>query len=230
MAVTTTSPGPYCPPSAVVEVINRFRNRGLASPITGEVLGRAGVSESLVPRTMQSLQILDLIDDKGVPTTTLEGLRRAPEPEFKTRMVEWLNGAYADVLQFIDPATATETEVRDAFRAYNPVGQQGRMVTLFLGLYAAAGVGAERQSAPRPAARTAQPRARSMPIPSIKQAARGIKDTRSGGLPPALAGLLESLPDAEEGWTKDERDKFYSTFGTVLDFCIPVVAADAAGK
>src|SRR5690606_12213370 len=118
MAVTTASAAPYCPPSAVLEVINRFRNRGLATPITGEVLGRAGVSESLIPRTMQALQILDLIDEKNMPTPMLEGLRRAPEPEFRTRLVEWLNGAYADVLQFIDPATATETEVRDAFRAY----------------------------------------------------------------------------------------------------------------
>jgi hypothetical protein len=43
-------------------------------------------------------------------------------------------------------------------------------------------------------------------------------------LPPALSGLLESLPDASNGWTSTERDKFMTTFEAVLDFCIPVVA------
>lgn len=41
---------------------------------------------------------------------------------------------------------------------------------------------------------------------------------------PALAGLLDSLPDPEGGWTQDERNKFFNTFGTVLDFCIPIVS------
>jgi hypothetical protein len=229
MAVTTASAAPYAPPSAVLEVINRYRARGLPTPINGDVLGRAGVSESLIPRTLQALQILDLIDDKGMPQQTLEGLRKAPEAEFRTRLAEWLNGAYADVLQFIDPATASEMDVRDAFRLYNPIGQQGRMVTLFQGLYAAAGIGAERQSAPRPAARTAQPKARA-PQATSKQEIRKPNSNRSAAssLPPALAGLLDSLPPPEEGWTQDERNKFFNTFGTVLDFCIPIVSSRAS--
>jgi hypothetical protein len=44
-------------------------------------------------------------------------------------------------------------------------------------------------------------------------------------LPPALSGLLKSLPAASDGWTKDERARFLTTFQAVLDFCIPVVAA-----
>ncbi|UPT61714.1 MAG: DUF5343 domain-containing protein [Hyphomonadaceae bacterium JAD_PAG50586_4] len=169
MAVTTTAPAPYAPPSAVLEVINRHRARGLPAPITQEVLGRAGISESLIPRTLQALQSLDLINENGMPSPTLEGLRLAPEHEFKARIAEWLNGAYADVLQFIDPATASDTDVRDAFRSYNPIGQQGRMVTLFQGLYAAAGIGSERQSAPRPAARTAPPKPRAQNAPRNKR-------------------------------------------------------------
>lgn len=231
MAVTTASAAPYAPPSAVLEVVARYRNRGLSTPITGEVLARAGVSESLVPRTLQALQILDLVNDKGMPTDTLEGLRKAPEQEFKARLADWLNGAYADVLKFIDPATASETDIRDAFRYYNPIGQQPRMVTLFMGLYAAAGIGPERQvAAPRPNARTSQPRprvAQGKPTPP-RYEPRSNPKRQAGGLPPALAGLLDSLPDPEEGWTLDERDKFYDTFGTVLDFCIPIVSERAA--
>jgi Family of unknown function (DUF5343) len=74
-----------------------------------------------------------------------EGLRLVPEAEYKARMGEWLTAAYADALKFVDPATATETQVRDAFRGYKPVGQQDRMVSLFLGLFEAAGIAPERK-------------------------------------------------------------------------------------
>jgi hypothetical protein len=40
-------------------------------------------------------------------------------------------------------------------------------------------------------------------------------------LPPALAGLLESLP--KDGWTVGERDKFVTMFKAVLDYVIPAV-------
>lgn len=149
MAVTSNSAVPYAPASAVLEIVSRHRSRGLPSPVNADVLGRAGVSNSLIPRTLQALQVLDLIDDKGAPTPTFESLRLAPEAEYKQRLAQWLNGAYADVLNFVDPGTADEVAVRDAFRNYNPVGQQPRMVSLFLGLYAAAGIGPEKASQPR---------------------------------------------------------------------------------
>ena len=33
---------------------------------------------------------------------------------------------------------------------------------------------------------------------------------------------MESLPKPSQGWTKADRDKFFNTFGAVLDFCIPI--------
>lgn len=230
MAVTTSSPAPYAPPSAVIEVVNRYRARGLPQPISSEVLGRAGVSESLIPRTLQALQSLDLIDDKGMATKTLEGLRLASEGEFKARMLDWLNGAYADVLNFVDPAAADEVAVRDAFRTYNPVGQQPRMVTLFMGLYSAAGVGPDRapsQSRPsRPTNRSANnPRSKPAGKPDARRAQQE-QHYSAGGLPPALAGLLAQLPEANQGWTKERRDRFLITFGSVLDFCFAIVTED----
>jgi len=42
-------------------------------------------------------------------------------------------------------------------------------------------------------------------------------------IPVALSGLLRSLPDPSKGWAQGDRDKFYSTFGVVLDFCYPIV-------
>lgn len=149
MAVTPSSPGPYAPAKAVLEVVTRHRSRGLPSPVNGEVLGRAGISDSLIQRTLLALETLDLIDDNGSPTPTFEGLRLAPEGEYQQRMADWLNSAYADVLRYVDPQSADETAVRDAFRSYSPVGQQPRMVSLFLGLYAAAGIGREKPAATR---------------------------------------------------------------------------------
>src|SRR5581483_3870706 len=115
MPVTAETSAPYAPSKTILDVIGRYR-RGLPSPLTPEVLARAGVPDSLIARTVQALQTLDLTDEKGAATATLEGLRRAPEGEFQQRLVEWLNGAYADVLKFIDPSTADDVAVRDAFR------------------------------------------------------------------------------------------------------------------
>lgn len=222
MAVTATAPVPYAPPSAVLEVVTRYRSRGLPTPINTEVLGRAGVSDSLIPRTLQALQTLDLIDDKSMPTATLESLRRSPEGEYRQRLVEWLNGAYADVLNFVDPATADEVAVRDAFRNYNPVGQQSRMVTLFLGLYAAAGIRPEKSVQPRQQ-RAVQPRPRPANKPFRAKPGGRKPTTETPSIPEPLAGLLSRLPTEDSGWTKADRDRFFNTFGTLLDFCFPIV-------
>jgi hypothetical protein len=230
MAVTSDKAAPYATASSILDIIGRYRSRGLPSPVTGEVLGRAGIPDSLVPRTLQSLQTLDLIDDSGQPTATMESIRKAPESDYKQRLVQWLNGAYADVLNFIDPATADEIAVRDAFRNYIPVGQQPRMVSLFIALYAAAGIGPERPATPRQ--QRAPQTARARPISKSGSGSRAtshVKPTITqniNGIPEPLTGLLSRLP-SDRGWTQTDRDKFLSTFGTVLDFCFPIVTQDA---
>jgi len=157
--------------------------------------------------------------------TNNEGIRKAPEADYKQRLVQWLNGAYADVLNFIDPAIADEVAVRDAFRNYIPVGQQPRMVSLFIALYAAAGVGPEKVAQQRP---PRSPQTRARPISKSGAGSRStshIKPTtthNANGVPEPLVGLLSRLPP-ERGWTQADRDKFLNTFGTVLDFCFPIV-------
>ena len=217
MAVTSDSPAPYAPPSVIIDLIERHRSRGLPSPVTAEVLGRASVAESLIPRTIQSLQALDLINEDSQPTATFEGIRKASNGEYKQRLAAWLNGTYSDVIKFVDPAKDDEVAVRDAFRNYNPVGQQPRMVSLFLGLYAAAGVRPERAPSQR------QPRPR---IPAKQQSLiprKSITARSDSGIPAALAGLLSNLPPEGKGWTQVNRDKFLTTFEAVLDFYFPIV-------
>lgn len=226
MAVTTANPAPYAPPSAILDVIDRFRNRGLQTPFTAEVLTRAGVSDSLVPRTLQALQTLELIGPDGAPTETLEQLRRAKEADLQGQLAAWIQSVYADVLSFVEPG-GDETDIRDAFRSYNPVGQQPRMVALFMGLCRAAGLRSSeqtRESRPRPAARkqaaasAAGTRRDKAPPPQAK----APHTTMPGGMPPALSGLLNSLPLESGQWTTAEREKFVRTFEAVLDFCFAI--------
>ena len=233
MAVTADKPAPYAPTKAILEIIDRYRHRGLASPISADVLARAGISDSLISRTLQALVTLDLIDEEGHPTPTLEGIRLAPEAEYKKRLEDWLKGAYADVFSYVDPTRDDETRIRDAFRTYQPVAQQSRMVSLFQGLCVAAGLVPEKTT--RQTSRPAPPPvgnsrlrayARRVVAERSKDVSRHKSDNVSG-LPAPLAGLLASLPPAEDGWTDAERERFLTTFRAVLDFCIPIIEEDA---
>jgi hypothetical protein len=161
-----------------------------------------------------------------------EGIRLAPTAEYQQRLSEWLNAAYADALSYVDPATDDEVAMRDAFRKYIPTGQQGRMVTLFTGLFTAAGVMPQRAKA-SPPKRTAQANGSAKPKHgggSHRAAARAPGGQSSpqhaafaGTLPPALAGLLASLP-ANGRWTQAQRDKFMGAFPVMLDFAFEIVS------
>lgn len=225
MPVSAQSPAPYATGSAVVGIIRRFRDKGLTAPFTGEVLIRAGVSETLANRTLQALITLELIDDKGMPTPTLEKMRVVSEKDYKACVADWVKSAYAEVFKFVDPAKDDATSVRDAFRSYAPVGQQERMVALFMALCAEAGLVEEsKKSQPKPQTRklTLVQRASSTPA-TPRNIARHSEFSTTGSLPPALAGLMQSLPSNGTGWTKDQRDRFVATFQSVLDFVVPVV-------
>ena len=230
MTVTADKPAPYAPASAIMNLVERHRGKGLPSPVDADVLARAGISDSLIPRTLQALQTLDLIDESGAPSEVLEGIRLAPEAEYQQRLAEWLNAVYADALAFVDPATDAETQIRDAFRSYKPVGQQSRMVSLFRGLFTAAGVMPERQrqATPRKPRTPGSPRAQAPKAAGATSSPQGERKPPPppiyipSGMPPALAGLMANLPMESGGWTSEERERFMSTFGAVLDFCFPI--------
>ena len=235
MAVTADKAAPYATTKTVLDLIERYRNRGLPSPVDKDVLARAGVSDSLVPRTLQALESLDLIDEAGAPTRTFEVIRLAPETEYKKCLADWLKATYADVFAFVDPTKDGEIRIRDAFRSYQPVGQQARMVTLFIGLCTAAGLMTEKPVAdapnlPRARAGTAMSAVRRAISKESKDSARHDSRQNHGGsgasgLPAPLAGLLASLPSPTgTGWTQSKRDKFVETFQHVLDFCFPIVS------
>jgi hypothetical protein len=124
----------YASPKTIRLVIDRFRDQGLSFPLTVDSIQRIGVTESLAPRTIQTLKLLGLIDEKGSSTEQFEDLRRAATAEFKPKLVAILHSAYAPVFELLDPSVATYDQVQDAFRTFQPEGQRDRMVALFLGL------------------------------------------------------------------------------------------------
>jgi len=231
--VTSDKPAPYAPASSIVDLIERYRNRGLPSPVTADVLLRAGISQSLVSRTLYALQVLDLIDEQGLPTKTFEGIRLAPEAEYKQRLSEWLQGAYADVLKFVDPGVDDETKVRDAFRSYQPVGQQSRMITLFLSLLAVAGmVTDKRVSQPRRASRSPAPAYRTSNGNSQNSTKSGNSDLKKESVtdqspPPPPSGaakassfmekLLEKFPAFDPSWPDEIKEKWFAGFSDLIE-------------
>jgi len=224
MALTPDGNAPYTAAATLVNLIKRFRDKGLAFPVTVDVLLRAGVPESLSQRTLQALQLLELIDEAGNATETLKKIREAPEKEYKATLAAWLKRVYAEVFKFADPSSEDETEVRDAFRTFIPHAQQDRMVKLFMALCAEAGLA--------PESKKAEAKARVRPVVQAGQGTRLIKmkkppappaeTFRAGGVPAPIGGLLSTLPKA---WTKQDRDKFLMAFTAMLDYSIPVRTA-----
>src|SRR5258707_12403866 len=114
---------PYAPANSVLLVIHRFRHRGLADPLTPSELVRVGVSEGNATRTLAALKFLDLVNIEGKRTENFERLRRASSAEYPELLADILRDAYGDAFQIIDPASASDIDINDAFRHYRPQAQ-----------------------------------------------------------------------------------------------------------
>jgi len=179
---------------------------------------------------MAALQMLDFIEDTGEPTDALNALRVAPSDEFAGRLAEHLRVAYAPIFAFTDPQQDSPQRVRDAFRGFKPIGQQQRMVSLFLGLCERAEIvdtAAKRSSSsPR-----SSPRVRTQSKPPAQRRGDKADVPRSlaqGEIPGPLMALLYALPP-DNRWTKSERDKWLRVFEVNLDFSIATVEDMASG-
>jgi hypothetical protein len=241
MALENGGNAPYAPPATVLEMITRYRDRGMTTPINVEVLERAGIPESLTRRTLQALKLLEILDGDGNPTSAFEQATRSGDEEFREKLRDMLTTAYGDVFSFADPAKDSYDRVRDAFRGFNPRGQQDRMVTLFLGLMEFVGVdvraaaGSRTREVAPPSGRSAK----KAPTTAVRKGAKDDPGTGAGtartqtvhpvgigpaadDLPPGLVGLLHQIPRGGAGWPAAQRDAFLAAFTAVLNFTIPV--------
>ena len=134
MAVKIHEGAPYAPTTVVADLLTRNRNGGLPEPVTLVTLERLGVSESLRPRTLQTLKQLDYVSEDGSLTPDFANLRKVPTPDYLPKIAEMLRATYAEVFAVVDPSNATYEQIKDAFRVFTPPGQIDRMTSLFLGL------------------------------------------------------------------------------------------------
>jgi Family of unknown function (DUF5343) len=142
---------PYAPKTAVTETITRYRDRGLPVPVTPQALEAVGVATTMAPRTLQTLQFLGLLDGENNPTELFQRLKRASTDEYQGLLAEVVRGAYIRVFEIVDPATDGDVAIGDAFRVFEPSKQRVKMISLFRGLCAEAGI--MEQSRSRPAVR-----------------------------------------------------------------------------
>lgn len=175
MPIAPDGPAPYAPTEAVIRTIEQHRNLGLPTPITSDVIARVIDSDALAPRVMKALRLYDLVDREGEPTPQFTELARATsDDEFRERFAEVLRAAYADVFQYVDPAQVDAERLAGQFRRYNPLGQRERMVMLFKGLCAYAGILPEGDQSPEPKPRRARPKATGKPT-GTRTAGNGTK-------------------------------------------------------
>lgn len=221
MPLHSTGIAPYATSTTILGLIDRARDRGLPSPVTKEVLSKSGVPESLIPRTLQSLQLLELINDDGTWTQNLENLRRCAESELQSSLAEIIHSVYHDVFQYVDPEKDSATVLRDAFRTFTPHGQQDRMVSLFIGLCKRAGI-ISSEAAPKSQQRTKRTANVVLKKKPPQKDEASSKQFSASGLSAPLSGVLATLPSGGSGWSQHDRDRFLTAFIAMLDYCIPI--------
>jgi Family of unknown function (DUF5343) len=139
MAVQQSGRAPYASTGSIKTVIEKHRQVGLQN-VSLQRLQQIGVTKALSPRTLYALIFLGFYDESGNITPEFDALRKVPEHDFKPRLAALLRKAYVPILENLDPATATQLDVENAFRGFEPTGQLSRMVQLFIGLTVYAGI------------------------------------------------------------------------------------------
>lgn len=170
---------PYASMGSVQKVIEKHRQVGLPS-MNLQKLQQIGVTDALAPRTLSTLEALGFYDNNGNVTPEFDALRKVPEHDFKPRLAALLREAYAPILEVLDPTTATQTDVENAFRGFEPTGQISRMVQLFMQLMTYAELMPEVKRRPGPApGQQASKAARNKPAPERGRSRRsGLDDVK----------------------------------------------------
>ena len=231
MAESATQHLPYAPPSNVVGVVNRFRDRGLTEPVTKSTLEQVGVSAGNAPRTLAALRFLGLVDEEGYTTDTFKRLRQATTPEYPAALAEVLRNAYKPIFNIVDPAEDELFQIEDAFRGFEPAGQRQRMVTLFLGLCSEARLVPEDKSPKVQSSPTRRQRStgqRTAPRKKTKSESLADEEPPPRREPedtpqdyPLVQAVVGQLPKSGK-WTRKRRDLWVQAMTSAVDLAIEV--------
>jgi len=232
----------YAPSGNVITVIHQMRDRGLKEPVTMQLITVAGVAEGNASRTIQALRFLDLIDEEGYLTENFKALRNAPSDEYPSVLGNILKQAYSHVFMVLDPASASDEQLHNAFRYYEPRAQRQRMISLFKGLCREAQLITGSSEAPRrtrsaPASKsnTSPNNGRKPPV-TERPTPQGTPDSTfvpsqsnlntTSGISQEytlLLNLLQQLPkDVEKHWTSAKRERWIQAVTASVDLLIEV--------
>jgi hypothetical protein len=211
---------PYGPPANIVAVIHKWRDHSIPDQVTGEWLTKIGLSPNLESRNMHGLQFLGLIDEGGYPTDLARSLRTAPSDQYAGVLEEIVREAYKPIFSVLDPATASRTQIDDAFRHEKPEAQRGRMVAFFLGLSREAGITLKEPPRGGRPAKSGPSRPRTRKTEELLPPAAPVEEVRRLALPPApqldpmLLGIVAKIPELEtqqdfDSWVTAFRSAFY---------------------
>lgn len=134
MPVTEKSYIPYASSAPVLLAIRKLRDNRLSEKIDQTQLERIGVPSGSTGRVIAALRFLGLLDESGNRTELADRLSRVKSEEYPVVLAEVLQAAYSEVFVNLDPGTASEVDLHDAFRGFDPAKQRSRMVTLFVAL------------------------------------------------------------------------------------------------
>jgi hypothetical protein len=226
---------PYNSAPATIAIIERFRAGTLQTPVTLDVLRRAGTPESLVRRTLKALSVLELIDENGHPTEQFKVLARVRPDEYKDAFAGYLRSVYKDVFTYTDPADGDTAAITNAFWGYKPPGQRETMVRLFLGLCEYAGLIPE-QKRERPAPSPRKPKDATTATRSRKRGDHGGEQpatppeqqkqppptpppspTPLDEIDPALVAWFQKIPATGTPWPKDDKERWFTAFRAMVD-------------
>jgi len=229
---------PYSPGNRTVDVVSRIHEGKTPQVLTLKALQSLGVPEGNAARVQKTLRFLGLI----TPEHQLDGaavrLRKATSDEYQGTLAELIRAAYQPIFESYDPATATDTDLNNAFKPYDPAGQRQNMIGLFMPLCREAGLAPQSpdvRKRGRPSVATTVRRSRESqkgepkeqkaapPVAGIQPA---IQTAKFDGVlfHPAIDAMLREARKVAESdeWTIEARDRIVSGFQTLLDLFMPV--------
>lgn len=205
---------PYAPPTNVVAVIQRVRSRNTPPKIDAEFLNLVGVPNGSVSRVLTALEFLNLVDEEGVPTDTLDSLGGAGESDYRSILEGVVKEVYApEFSKGLDPAIDPQSKIEDYFAPYQPRSQTTRMAVLFVSLCREAGMEVLDKPKDRQMRERVSPRAKGNRAPSVRRSTERQLSGRSPAGESNFFGLAESdlarLSD-------DDFDTVWAAIGTIV--------------